>query len=142
MKSSASVNVYLILQKEEKVLLSLRDNAGYQDGMWGLVAGHQEVGESATTAMIREAKEEANIDIKEEDLHVSHIMHRKTDRENIDVFFVCNKWSGVLNNNEPNKCAKLEFFATDELPDNFIGYIKEAIKMISTNTTFSELGWS
>lgn len=40
--------------------------------------------------MQREALEEAGIKIKEEDLEIVHVMHRKTpDRESIDYFLTC-----------------------------------------------------
>ena len=54
-RSKASVNAYLILEKDGMVLLGLRKNTGYQDGMYSLVAGHIEDNESATTGMCREA---------------------------------------------------------------------------------------
>jgi 8-oxo-dGTP diphosphatase len=71
-RSEAVVNTYLLLRKEKKILLSLRKNTGY----YGLVSGHVEDQESASSAMIREAKEEVNI-IRSESLKVVHLMHRK-----------------------------------------------------------------
>ncbi|MCH9620698.1 MAG: hypothetical protein S4CHLAM20_00990 [Chlamydiia bacterium] len=141
MKSKANVNVYLLLMKEGKLLLSLRENTGYEDNKWSLVSGHQEEEESALYAMIREAKEEINIDVKESDLQVVHTMHRRTDRENIDIFIKCSNWQGEINNNEPEKCGGLEFHSIDVLPTNIIGYIKEAIQMINSKMIYSEFGW-
>src|SRR3989344_3341501 len=88
-RSGAAVNAYLLLRKRETVLLSLRKNTGYFDGCYGLVSGHVEDGEPASAAMIGEAKEEANLVIRPESLQVVHLMHRKTNRLNIDVFFEC-----------------------------------------------------
>ena len=39
-RSGASVNVYLILKRGNKILFHLRKNTGYCDGMLSLVAGH------------------------------------------------------------------------------------------------------
>lgn len=64
-------------------MLSLRKNTGY----FGLISRHVEDHESARSAMVREAKEEANLIIHSESLTVAHLMHRKTDRFNIDIFF-------------------------------------------------------
>ena len=80
--------VYLMPVKDNKILLLERTNTGYKDGQYSLIAGHKEEDEKATDAMLREAKEEAGIDIKSEDLDFVHIMHRlkedKTD-ERIDL---------------------------------------------------------
>ncbi|MGL9759025.1 MAG: NUDIX domain-containing protein [Wolbachia sp.] len=58
------VSVNLLLIKENSVLLSLRHNTELSGNCWGLIAGHLEPEESVTSAMIREAKEELEIDIK------------------------------------------------------------------------------
>ena len=55
------VNVHLVLLKEGRILLSLRQNTGYEDGRYGLVSGHLEEGESITQGMKREVKEEIGI---------------------------------------------------------------------------------
>ncbi len=112
----ASVNVYLILKKGDKALLSLRQNTGYLDYHWGFLAGHVEPGESATQGMIREAKEEIGIEILPEDLKTVHVMHRKTNRLNVDIFFECREWKGEIENLEPKKCGGLEFFHSEKLP--------------------------
>ena len=92
-KLRSYVCVYLVLERDGKVLLSLRENTGYEDGKWSLVAGHAEEGETARDAMIREAMEEANIFIKNEDLEFAYVMDRKSpNRQNIDIFFKCLKY--------------------------------------------------
>lgn len=78
-------------KKENEVLLYLR-NTGYCDGFYGLVSGHVEDDESATSALIREAHEEADIQFDPSHLRVVHVMHRKTNRFNIDIFFECSHW--------------------------------------------------
>lgn len=47
-----------MVERDQRILLQLRINTGYCDGMWGCVAGHVEEGESASGAMIREARVE------------------------------------------------------------------------------------
>lgn len=88
-RSSATVSAYLILKQRDEILLHLRKNTGYCDGMWGLVSGHVENGESATEGIIREAREEIGIELSLVQVEVVHVMHRKTNREDIDIFFDC-----------------------------------------------------
>lgn len=141
-RSEASVNAYLILRREDEILLLLRKNTNYCDGMWGFVAGHVEDGESATEAMIREAKEEIGIQLLPHQIKVVHIMHRQSNRMNIDVFFECLSWEGMVKNCEPEKCEKLDFFPTNTLPANLIEYNIHALHATMRGEYYSEQGWS
>jgi 8-oxo-dGTP diphosphatase len=141
-RSGSSVSSYLILIQNNQVLLGLRKNTGYNDGLWSLVAGHVEDGESATAAMIREAREEIGIELSPEQLKVVHIMHRQSNRRNIDVFFVCSSWEGNPRNCELEKCEKLEFFPLDALPSNTIDYNGYVLSSMAKGEFYSEHGWS
>ena len=138
----ASVNAYLFLRKQEEMLLHLRKNTGYCDGMWGLVAGHVEEGEPATAAIAREAFEEAGITIDPRKLRPVHIMHRQTNRMNVDLFFECSHWEGEIVNCEPHKCERLAFFPIHALPTNMFEYCKFAWDAASQGEWYSELGWT
>lgn len=139
---TASVNAYLILKKQDKLLLLLRKNTGYLDDHWGLPAGHVEPGESATEGMIREAKEELGIDLSLKDLRAVHIMHRKTNRLNIDIFFECNNWTGEIENREPEKCGGVEFFSLSSLPSPIVDYHMTALRATEEKQFYSESGFS
>ena len=136
---------YLVLIRDNKILLLKRFNTGYEDGNYSMVAGHVDKGETFTQAIIREAKEEADIDLRAKDLSVVHIMHRnsRTDENNerVDVFFTAEKWTGEIINKEPYKCDDLSWFDIDDLPDNAIPYIKKAIDNIQNKIFYSEFGW-
>jgi 8-oxo-dGTP diphosphatase len=140
-RKGASVNAYLIIRRDEDVLLLLRQNTGYGDGCWGLVAGHVEDGESATEGMVREAFEEAGIAIKPRHLKAVHVAHRRTDRLNVDIFFECPVWQGTPVNKEPEKCAALEYFSLHNLPSNTLEHISVALKAIDNGIFYSEFGW-
>jgi 8-oxo-dGTP diphosphatase len=133
---------YLILIKDNKILLSRRFNTGYEDGNYSLVAGHLDGNETFIQGMIRETKEEAGIGIKPEDLKVVHMMHRKVPgEERIDCFLVAKKWKGEPKIMEPHKCDNLRWFELDNLPKNIVPFIKQAIDCISKNIFYSEFGW-
>ncbi len=140
-RMGASVNSYLILRQDDKVLLNLRKNTGYADGEWCLIAGHVEDDESATAGMIREAREEIGIEISPSDLKVVHVMHRQTNRLNVDIFFDCRNWKGEIKNVEPEKCEALEFFPIAKLPASIVKFNAEALKAVHNDLCYSEWGW-
>ncbi len=69
------ISVNLLLIKNNALLLGLRNKVKQDQGLWGFVAGHLEEGESIISAMIREAKEELGIKIKNSDLKLVSVIH-------------------------------------------------------------------
>lgn len=140
-RSKAILSVYLVLRNHNQVLLALRKNTGFFDHYYCFVAGHVEDDETAREALVREVKEEIGIDILIEDLELKNVMHRKTDRNNIDLFFECSKWSGEIENKEPEKCEHIQFFSIYSLPENIIPYIKNSLDAVMNNHAYLEEGW-
>lgn len=136
---------YLVLiNDEDKVLLLRRFNTGFKDGMYSLVAGHVDDGETFTQALIRESLEEAGLEVLPENSTVGHIMHRKSETdgsERVDVFYVVKNWSGEVTNCEPHKCDELVWHDFDNLPENTIDYIRFALESIRDGVMYSEFGW-
>jgi len=138
---------YLVLIKDGKVLLSRRFNTGYHDGKYALCAGHVEEKETFKEALVREAKEEIGIDLKIKDLEVVHFMQRyslpnpRELRGRADVFIRATKWKGEPQNLETHKCDDLKWFPLRSLPKNTIPFIREALKSISQNKIYSEIGY-
>lgn len=118
-KSMIVVDLMLIRSNEEKkeVLLSLRKNTGYNDGEYELPGGHVEAGEDLMQAMIREAKEELNIEIKRENLKIMHILHHYNGNR-IQFILSAKKYKGTIQIGEPDRCEKLEWFDIKNLPNN------------------------
>ncbi len=134
------VSVYTLFVKDGKLLMLRRANTGYEDGNYSLVAGHADGNESLTAATVREAKEEAGADIDPKALKFKLAMHRIDDREQLDFFFECTEWSGTIENMEPNKCDDLQWFPMDDLPQNTIPYIREAIRCYREGIPYVEVG--
>lgn len=136
---------YLVLIKDEKILLLRRFNTGFLDGNYSVVAGHLEGNETFKNAMAREAREEAGIIIDPEKLSVVHLLHRAhtadTDAERVDVLMTIDEWEGKISNMEPDKCDDLNWFPLDQLPENIIPYIRQTIAHIQNNIFYSEFGF-
>ncbi|WP_236838585.1 NUDIX hydrolase [Caldalkalibacillus salinus] len=133
--------VHLFLVKEDHILLLRRYNTGYEDGKYSVVAGHLDGGEEVKTAMMREAREEAGIEIKPEHLEVVGVMHRQSTDERIDFFLTCHEWNGNVTNMEPHKCDELAWYPIDGLPSNIIPYVQRAIHNYQSGEWFDSYGW-
>lgn len=141
-RSAVYVAAYLVLIQNEQILLLRRFNTGYQDGKYSLVAGHLDGGETVESCIIREAKEEAGIELSRENLQVKHIMHRNASgREYMDVFLTASNWKGNVENMEPHKCDDLSWFTLSDLPENLIPEVRYALENIKQDIFFSEVGW-
>lgn len=134
--------VYLLLCKDNQILLQRRFHTGWMDGKYSLIAGHIDGNESVTDAMMREAHEEAGITLHKETLEPATVLHRKSaDQEYIDFFFITRHWNGEPRIMEKEKCDELRWFSLDNLPENLLPHIQEAIDNYSKKVAFSESGW-
>jgi 8-oxo-dGTP diphosphatase len=107
---SMFVAAYLLLLREELVLLLRRHNTGYEDGNYSLIAGHVERDKRITHALVREAAEEAGIRLLPSDLQFVHVMQRQgaDGLVYLDFFFRAEQWEGQVQNGEPAKCDDLQ----------------------------------
>ena len=134
--------VHLFLIRDGQVLLLRRFNTGYEDGKYSVIAGHLSGDEGIKAAMIREAREEAGIEISPLGLEVVGVMHRKSDDERIDFFLAATSWSGEITNREPDRCDQLAWFGMDVLPENVIPYVRRALGNYRQGIWFDSFGWS
>ena len=93
--------VHLFLVNNGKILVEKRINREYCNNQLDVIASHIKGNESVIDAIIRAAKEEVNINIKKKDLQIIQVMHQKSyPYEYINYFFIANKYTGKLKNND------------------------------------------
>ena len=113
---------YVVLRRDDEVLLQLRRGTGYMDEHWACAAaGHVERGESVLAAAEREAREELGVVVAAADLVGLTGMHRTNGTgepidERVDWFFECRRWTGTPVLQEPDKAADLRWCRLDSLP--------------------------
>lgn len=133
--------VHVFFLREEQILLLRRFNTGFEDGNYSVVAGHLNGEEMVTEAAIREAKEEAGVTIRPQELKVVGVMHRKSSDERVDFFVATHVWSGEPSNREPDKCDELAWFPVQSLPENTVPYVRRALENFRNGVWFDEFGW-
>lgn len=135
-------SVYLFLIKDDGILLQRRFQTGFEDGNYGVPAGHLDGNETAREGCAREIKEEIGIAINPPDLEVVHVMQRKSTKdERIDFFMVAKTYTGEIKNCEPHKCDDLSWFPLSDLPENMVGYVRTALGHYQNGVRYSEVGY-
>lgn len=118
----------ILIVKNQKILMSRRQNTGWADGMLCIPGGHVEPTELPIDAAIRELKEELDITAKRSELtflctEVKHV----TDRFYISVEFTL-KTTQEPTNNEPEKCSELVWVDPDNMPEDVIPNFRNIIE--------------
>jgi 8-oxo-dGTP diphosphatase len=133
--------VHVALLRGDKVLLLRRYNTGYEDGNYGVVAGHLKGGESVRQAAIREAREEVGVRIASKCLRIVGLIHRLAGGERLEFFLLADSWEGKIRNAEPKKCDRLRWCSLNHLPSNTIPYVANALRRSRLHLWFSEPDW-
>jgi 8-oxo-dGTP diphosphatase len=133
--------VHLLFLRGHQILVSRRLNTGYRDGEYSVPAGHLDGGETVRAAALREAHEEVGLQLREQDILFSSVMHRLEDDERVDFFVQVLAWEGEPFNSEPEKCDDLRWVDLDALPENTVPYVRRAIQNHIRGVRFDEFGW-
>ena len=111
----------IIVNKDGQILMQSR----VDNDRWGLPGGCQELGERFEDTIIREVKEETNLDITEENLELIAIVSgnsRRNEYPNGDVvinntaLYCVRNYSGEVK--WDNESKEMRFFDLDNLPQN------------------------
>jgi 8-oxo-dGTP pyrophosphatase MutT (NUDIX family) len=125
--------------ESHEVLLQLRQGTGYMDGHWATLAGHVDPGESVHEAAVREAAEEAGIEIDPADLVPLTVLHRferggPAVEQRVDVFFSTTRWRGVPTVRELDKAAAMGWFPIDELPEPVVPHERLVLDTLASGS--------
>ncbi|MPZ82211.1 MAG: NUDIX domain-containing protein [Actinophytocola sp.] len=118
-------DVFLLLVRDGQVLLALRENTGYADGLWNLPSGKVEPDEDLASAMTREAREEIGMELHTEQVRLATVVHHRNPGEEarLGFFFeAAGPWAGDPVNAEPHKCGGIGWYPLESLPANTVPY--------------------
>ena len=93
-----------LINNENEILLSKRPKKKHLSGYWEFPGGKVEEGETPEKALIREVKEELNININ--DKCIAPLSFSEFDYNNFQLLlllYICRRWDGVPMSMENNK---------------------------------------
>ena len=93
-----------LINNENEILLSKRPEKKHLSGFWEFPGGKVEEGETPEKALIREVKEELNIDISNK--CIAPLSFSEFDYKNFQLLlllYICRRWDGVPMSMENNK---------------------------------------
>lgn len=139
--SPVPCNSLIITNKSKEILLVERSNEP-RAGFWDLPGGFIDIGENIETSVIREAKEETNLEFSPQDLHYisSNFMrypYKGINEHLLNISYHANLPEGqIVMAGDDAKSAK--FFAAADIPWENIAFTSVA-KMIKTYLQNPEL---
>jgi 2'-5' RNA ligase/8-oxo-dGTP pyrophosphatase MutT (NUDIX family) len=106
---AASAAVFLV--DPPLVLLGLRSShpGRRYPGVWDALGGKPEEGEPLLGALLREVREEADVELLE-----AALLGCFHDGERADAFYVATTWRGQIRNTEPDEHTRLEWVPLDQ----------------------------
>lgn len=111
------VSAVALLDVDDRVLLAKRPEGKSMAGLWEFPGGKVHEGETPETALVRELKEELNIDITESCLApFTFASHVYEDFHLLMPLYVCRVWKGKMKAMEGQELKWLRPLAMREVP--------------------------
>ncbi len=131
--------VYLVLFKDDRVLLSLRKNDVQTGSNYSFIYVYITDGEAPEDSLIEEVKNEIGLSIEKDDLKRALVIHRHPHI--LELFFTVKKWEGEIINLEPEFCENLNFFSPYDFPDNIDPVVEECIEALKKGKSYIKQGF-
>ncbi len=133
--------VCLLLERDGKWFVGRRCNTGYCDGYLNMPAGHIDPDETPREAAVREAKEEAGVNVAVKDISFVHIQYNRNvegrhDRTHYYFKVECRDQEPI--NTEPHKCSEVMWIPVGERLSEFVPFMKEALESMLQGSQYSE----
>ncbi len=126
-----------ILNDKKQVLLQKRGSKSKNEvGVWVKPGGAVEYGETAEEALLREIKEELDIEIEILDFlgYEDHLL--KKDKQHwIALFFLAKVKSGEAKNMEPSKTDEIGWFDLNNMPEEKGTFLETSLPVLEKYLT-------
>jgi 8-oxo-dGTP diphosphatase len=106
-----------LIDSDNKILMAQRPDGKSLAGLWEFPGGKVDEGETPELALIRELKEELNIDVKAACLApLTFASHTYEKFHLLMPLFVCRRWEGVVIGHEGQKISWVDVRDLRKLP--------------------------
>lgn len=120
----------VILNTDNEILLLLRKKHP-EANKWSIPGGKLDTFELLQDAVIREVKEEVNLDVTvDEMLCTAETIDVNRQEHWISIIYVATIQAGTPVNMEPDKIEAVEWFSLEDLPENIACFSLPAIELL------------
>ncbi len=120
----------VILNERNEVLLVLRKK-NPEANKWSIPGGKVEFLEHVETTVIREIKEEVNLDVRvAEVLNTAETIEPDSNEHYLSLIYTVKDVRGTMKNMEPEKIAAVQWFPLDQLPEELASFSVEAMEIM------------
>ena len=140
-KPEVHIDLHIVLLRDGCVLMGKRLNTRFGAGQYHVPAGHLEVDETIIDGAIREAREETGIELAPDAIDLAYVMHFRGESDRLSLFFQASRWSGEIENREPDKCEGWQWIPVDCLPDETVPYARRALSDLFAGKSLGLFGW-
>jgi 8-oxo-dGTP diphosphatase len=125
-RPKVGIAIFIVNDKNE-ILLGLRKSK-LGNNTWSLPGGKLEKYEKIEDCIIREAKEETNLDINDlVFISLTNDIMEDTDEHYVTIFFSTTNYTGELKTMESDKCEEWKWVNPKEFPSNLFLPLKNFI---------------
>jgi ADP-ribose pyrophosphatase YjhB (NUDIX family) len=136
MLGKITIKASLLLENNKKLLFL--EQTTQNGGRYSLIGGKVETKEFAVSTLVREALEEAGIEIQEANLRLVHVLQeQKNKNTKMILFFKAKRWTGDLKSSELKKFKEIRWFSYLDLPENLNPITRRVIERVYEGESFT-----